>query len=35
MRKKKRIQDMTETDIEELIKELEDIQNTPILVEGW
>ena len=34
-RKNKRIQDMTETDIEELIKELEDIQNTPILVEGW
>ena len=34
-RKKKRIQDMTEEDIKELIKELEDIQNTPILVEGW
>lgn len=34
-RKHKRIQDMTETDIKELIKELEDIQNTPILVEGW
>ena len=34
-RKHKRIQDMTETDIKELIKELEDLQNTPILVEGW
>ena len=35
-RKKKRIQDMTETDIEELIKELENIQNgAPILVKGW
>ena len=33
--KHKRIQDMTEADIKELIKELEDIQNTPILVEGW
>lgn len=36
MRKKKRIQDMTETDIEGLIKELENIQiGTPIYVEGW
>lgn len=35
-RKKKRIQDMTETDIKELIKELEDIQiGAPILVKGW
>ena len=35
-RKKKRIQDMTETDIKELIKELENIQiGAPILVEGW
>ena len=34
--KHKRIQDMTETDIKELIKELEDIQNgAPILVGGW
>lgn len=34
-RKKKRIQDMTEEDIEELIKELENIQNgAPIHVEG-
>ena len=35
-RKKKRIQDMTETDIEELIKELENIQNgTPNVGRGW
>ena len=35
-RKKKRIQDMTETDIKELIKELENIQiGAPILVKGW
>lgn len=35
-RKKKRIQDMTETDIEELIKELENIQiGAPIYVKGW